>query len=348
MRSNASLSALFLLLAGCVGTGGYSDFPSQTAAPSTGARDMAGDPYAREPEPAPYARPEPRREQPAPDPYASAPRLEDPYASPGASYERPGDSYSAPAEAMPQETVYSDPAANVPGPRGSSQRSGAEDRYDEVGYAGVRGVAGGEANGGAVVAVARAAPAGTFLEVTSLDTGKTIVVLVTGSMQGGDHPVDLSPSAARLLGGTGSTIPVRVRKINASPSDQAALRAGQPASERADTPPVLLAALRRHLPGGPAAASYNPAPQPSAPVRSATPTRSAAVPTRGGYYVQVGAFSNGANANTLARSLGGFVRPGGGLFRVQMGPYRSAGEAEAARANAAARGYGDARVFTQN
>jgi rare lipoprotein A len=316
---------------------------------------MADDPYAR-PDPAgdPYAAParDPyARQQPVRDPYAQPePQQQDAYARPGADYARPDarpDTYAAP----PTQT-YRDPGADMPGPRGSSQPGSGEERYDEVGYAGVRGVSGGDANGGAVVAVARSVAPGTFLEVTSLDTGRTILVLVTGQMDAGaDHPVDLSPAAARLLGAPTSTIAVRVRKVAASPADQAALRAGQPANERVDTPPVLLTALRKHLPAGggtPAPVYDDPAPgYPSAPV-SRPPARPAPAAGRAGYYVQVGAFSNAANAQALARSLGGFVRPGGGLNRVQLGPFRSTGEAEAARARAAQHGYPDAKVFAQN
>lgn len=344
MRSNASFAALFLL-AGCAGHGGYSELSGASAAPTAGARDdgyyAASEPRDPEARPARVAYQQPA--QPAQDAYAQPPRLADPYAAPtsGAPYARPAESDSVPQQAD------ADPAASAEGPRGSSQHDGAEQRYDEVGYAGVRGVAGGEANGGAVVVIARSVPVGSFVEITSLENGKTIVALVTGTTEG-DHPLDLSPAAARQLGASGSSIPIRVRKVSASAADQAALRAGQAATDRPDTPPVLLNALRKHLPGGPPVADYDPGPAPTArppaaPVRQ--PVRAA--PARGGYYVQVAALSNGANAQGLARSVGGFVKPGGGLYRVQMGPYRTAGEAEAARANAARRGYGDARVFTQ-
>ncbi|MEZ0243886.1 MAG: SPOR domain-containing protein, partial [Sphingomonas sp.] len=245
-----------------------------------------------------------------------------------------------------QQDGYVDPAAGAAGPAGTSRPGQPAQRHDEVGYAGVRGVAGGD--NGSVVAIHRSLPAGSFVEVTSLETGKTILVLVTGTMQGADHVVDLSPAAARLLGTNSTTIPVRVRAITPTGQDQAALLAGQPAGERPDTPPVLLNPLRKQLPAYAASAPpVTTAPTYGRP--AAQPARPAAGPRGGaGFYVQVGAFSNQANANGLAQSLGGFVRPGGGLYRVQMGPYRTAGEAQAARAEAARRGYGDARVITQN
>jgi rare lipoprotein A len=79
-----------------------------------------------------------------------------------------------------------------------------------------------------------------------------------------------------------------------------------------------------------------------APVRTAPPAARPAASGR--FIVQVAALSNASRAQALAQSLGGFVKPGGGLHRVQLGPFATAGEAEAARRRAAGAGYGDARV----
>ena len=360
MRSNASILPLFLLLAAC-GGGAWSDYGVATGA-STSAAAQALPAYPRpdadldrggyaQPQPG-YAQPQPGYAEPQagyvqPDYPEPAPR----YDAPGASYDRPDAGYAQPQPAygspasgyVPQAAPYQDPAATASGPAGTSYRSGGEARYDEVGYAGVRAVEGGEGSA-AVVAVHSTLPAGTFVEVTSLDTGRTILVLITGSMNGADHSIDLSPGAARQLGANGSTIPVRVRRANAAPPDQMLLRSGQPASERGDTPPVLLNALRKQLPAAPGIAS---APAPSDYSRPAPPSRPAA-PSGGGYYVQIAALSNAARAQQLAKTFGGFVRAGGGFNRVQMGPFRSAGEAESARQRAIGGGFPDARVFTQN
>lgn len=360
MKWNASaLAPLFLLLAGCMGgSGGYSNAGLE---PAGGQGSLAAQTWdggegrpQRPPQQDAYQAPQQDQysQQPQYQPQATA------GGAPGAGYERPGSDDDRPAQPRqdyqprpqqqtyqpPQQDSYADPAASAAGPAGTS-RPGAPQRHDEVGYAGVRGVAGGD--NGSVVAVHRNLPAGSFVEVTSLETGKTIIALVTAT--GSENLADLSPAAARMLGATGASIPVRVRAINPTGPDQAALRSGQPAMERPDTPPVLLNALRKQLPAanGP---RFADTPQPSYGRPASQPARAtpSAAPGRAGFYVQVGAFSNQANANGLAQSLGGFVRPGGGLFRVQMGPYRSAGEAQAARAEAARQGYGDARVFTQN
>jgi rare lipoprotein A len=60
----------------------------------------------------------------------------------------------------------------------------------------------------------------------------------------------------------------------------------------------------------------------------------------------VAALSNADRAATLAKALGGSVAPGGGLFRVRLGPYHDQRSAQNARDGLAKRGYGDARIIT--
>jgi rare lipoprotein A len=241
------------------------------------------------------------------------------------------------------------------GPSGSSRPRPGEFRYDETGYAGVRSVEGGGAADVASVSLHRALPIGTALEVTSLDTGRTILVLVTGQLPPqADHPIDLSAGAAAQLGyAQHQRVPVRLRKVTPSGPDMAALRAGTAPSPRADAPPVLLIALRKRLPSVPAAAPDRAA----APVRSPAPVRSRTAATvatappaavRGRYVVQVAALSSAGNAQALARSMGGFVKRGGGLHRVQLGPFATQAQAEAARGRAARAGHADARVIAAN
>lgn len=211
------------------------------------------------------------------------------------------------------------------GPRGSSQ----EVRYDAVGYAAV-------GSGTGVSAVTAAIEAGGFAEVTAIDTGRTIVVTVEPGEAVPDRVAALSPDAVAALGATGGKIAVRIRKVTVSPQDVALLRAGSPASRRADAPPVLLAALRRKLGALPIAAVPAPAPRPApagpAPVRPA--------PGAAGFYVQVAALSDRARAAALAASVGGFVASSSAPYRVRIGPF-----ADRARADAAARGRPGAHVL---
>lgn len=339
------VAALSLTLAACGGGRSYADYGPETAGGqgSLGAQSWGGGGGDRT-----------RQAEPQRQPDMVQPEYRD-GGTPGAGYAAPGaypeperqayappaqrDTYRAP-EPTPQD--YADPAAGATGPSGSSRS--AEARYDEVGYAGIRPVSGGGAADTAVVAVHRSLPANSFVEVTSLDTGKTILVLITGSMgSGADHPIDLSAGAARQLGyDRPQTIMVRVRRVTPTVADQAALNQGRPATQRPDTPPVLLNALRKHAPAAGYAAAQPRQPSYGAPTRTVTTPRE---PPRGGLVVQVAALSNAANAQSLAQSMGGFVKPGGGLYRVQLGPFATRGEAEAARRRAAGAGYGDARVI---
>lgn len=263
-------------------------------------------------------------------------------------YEReaPGTGYAAPTT-QDLDGNFAPPQAE--GPSGSSRPRPGEFRYDETGYANVRSVEGGGAADAASAAIHRSLPAGTALEVTSLDSGRTILVLVTGQLPpGADHPIDLSTGAATQLGyAPGQRVPVRLRAVTASGPDMAALRAGTAPSPRADAPPVLLTALRKRLPGSPVAALVPiTSPTRTRPAASAPERRAAAATGR--YLVQVAALSSVGNAQALARSMGGFVKQGGGLHRVQLGPFATQAQAEAARGRAVRAGHRDARVITAN
>jgi len=116
--------------------------------------------------------------------------------------------------------------------------------YDAVGYAGQGGGAG-------VSAAHRTLPVPSYIEVTSLETGHTALVRVDrrGPMSGGsDRLVELSPAAWAQLGiTTADHSPVRVRRVNPPEQERALLRTGQNVPARMDTPPGLLAALKRKL-----------------------------------------------------------------------------------------------------
>jgi rare lipoprotein A len=87
-----------------------------------------------------------------------------------------------------------------------------------------------------------------------------------------------------------------------------------------------------------------------APMSMAATARPVAAPTSGGYFVQVGAFSDLSNAQNVrdaVQSAGPVVvdtrqTAAGELFRVRVGPWGSRDEAEAARRSVADLGYGEA------
>ncbi len=252
---------------------------------------------------------------------------------------------AGPQAELPQEQRIGDGAAEEgapdagQGPQGSSRLRPGEERYDRVGYAGYAG----EAEG--VFALSGVLPQGSHAEVTALDSGRTILVLIRGQGRG---LIELSGGAARQLGVTGNP-PVRVRRVSVTAQDATLLAAGQAAPMRADAPPALLAGLRRRLSDTPRETvnerPTRPAARPATRPAIHPAPRPAQAATRG-LFVQVAALSNAARARALAEQLGGTVRPGGGVYRVQIGPYPNSSAAERARADVARRGYGDARIVS--
>lgn len=333
MRSKIDLKlavgAPLLVLAGCGGVG-FGEPPVDRAAlpPPRPAPERPTDVSIAENDPSADASPERER--------------------PGADYAAP-DAYLRPA---PRPAAGPQPAPDF----GAPVPSRLPIRYDNVGYAVW------SAEAGTIAAAHPSLPPGTFAEVTALDTGRTILVPITATSRPG-REIELSGAAAQQLGlGYGGQAGVRVRAANASGGDMTALRAGQPAPARPETPPVLLNALRRKLAGtlgqaGPArepttsgnSMAEGPPPASARPPRPQTAPRSPAqraVPR--GYYVQVAALSDLGRARAVAHQVRGMVSSAGALHRVRTGPFATPAAAQAARDAAAARGYGDARIVRQD
>lgn len=115
--------------------------------------------------------------------------------------------------------------------------------YDQVGYATL------DLEGGTgVTGTHRTLPLPSYVEVTALDTGRTILVRLErrGPMTN-DHLIALSPGAMAQLGVTREA-PIRMRRVNPPEEDRAELRAGRNAPPRMDTPQGLLEVLKRRLP----------------------------------------------------------------------------------------------------
>lgn len=290
-----------------------------------------------------------------------------------------GGGLHQPATARPQLSPEPRPAPIAGAPplsNGPSGTAGAGTQaYDTVGLAtwygdlerGAATASGAAFDPNAIAAAHRSLPLGSIAEVTALDTGRTILVRITD--HGPSDPryeIGLTRGAANLLGAKGGATSVRVRAVTASAADMAALVRGEAASSRMDAPPALLAALRRQLPA-PAPPSPSPTPtkvatqparrapragasySPPHTDRGVPPSKSAAPPAApvgsGRYVVQVAAFSTQARADALARALGGSIQPVGALWRVRLGPFRDAAQAQRARDGAVRRGYGDAKIL---
>ncbi|QIG80289.1 SPOR domain-containing protein [Stakelama tenebrarum] len=368
MKWNASLAALSaLLLAGCGTSRGGESWaytPGQYPANRYSQDQVPQQPYSQPgsdtAQPDRYSQPYGARPQSSGVDADIQPRYPAAGQGAGASYAPPGASgqpYARQQYPTQQDYGQGGPPPSA-GPQGSSRPQADEVRYDEVGYAELRGVASGDPSAARqVVAVHPRLAPGSFVEVTALDSGRTILVMITGRMQGGRSIIALSPGAAQQLG-ISSVAGVRVRSVTPPAQDEAALRAGGAAPARIDAPESLLVPLRKQLGAAPPATVAGPSPYAQQPPASESsqpgaayqppyrPTPSASPPSGGGFFVQVAALSNAARAQELAQSLGGFVEPTRGLYRVRMGPYPSRTAAEGGRAIAVRRGFGDARIVT--
>ncbi|WP_232283530.1 SPOR domain-containing protein [Sphingomonas sp. PAMC 26617] len=247
-----------------------------------------------------------------------------------------------------------DPVLVGTGPRATS----SEIPTDSVGYAAAMVPLPEGPFASAMIAVRHPTlPAGSFVEVTALDTGRTIIAQVLGGSAEG-AVVALSPGAARQLG-VGDRAALRVREVTPNAQDRAILLAGKSVAPRLDAPPALLAALRRRLPGGNGVArgttvpvtvpsATPPSAKPAAPGHAIRRTPSPVRVANGVIVIQVTALSSAQRATALAQKLGGHVSAGGGLYRVQLGPYADSATAKRARDGIARAGYGDARILHSN
>jgi rare lipoprotein A len=139
--------------------------------------------------------------------------------------------------------------------------------YDDVGYASFYGqelasrpTANGEVfNPQAISGAHKTLPLPSYVEVTALDTGKTILVRINDRGPfANDRVVDLSEGAARQLGIMDQGVAgVRIRRVSPAEQDRASLRSGSSAMARLDTPESLLKVLRTKLAAMPKPAGGN-------------------------------------------------------------------------------------------
>ncbi|MCM8729988.1 septal ring lytic transglycosylase RlpA family protein [Hephaestia sp. GCM10023244] len=140
--------------------------------------------------------------------------------------------------------------------RGITYTPAPDPAYDMLGYASWYGSESGNmtANGEkfrpkGVTAAHPTLPLPTYVEVTSLQTGRTILVRINdrGPFARG-RIIDLSKGAAEQLGiRAAGTAPVRVRRVDPPERDKQRLREGKPAAPRADAPASSLAFWRDQL-----------------------------------------------------------------------------------------------------
>ncbi|MBU3076464.1 septal ring lytic transglycosylase RlpA family protein [Sphingomonas sp. XMGL2] len=125
--------------------------------------------------------------------------------------------------------------------RGLTYTPAAAPGFDEVGYAswygsesGNRTARGEKFRPGAITAAHTTLPLPTYVEVTALDTGRTILVRINDRGPfAPDRLIDLSRGAAELLGiRAKGRAAVRVRRVEPGERDRERLRRGQAASAR--------------------------------------------------------------------------------------------------------------------
>lgn len=144
--------------------------------------------------------------------------------------------------------------------RGITYTPAADPGYDMLGYATWYGSESGNqtANGERFrpdwyTAAHRTLPLPTYVEVTSLDTGRRIIVRVNdrGPFTEPTRIIDLSRGAAELLGiGGKGKAAVRVRAVQPSERDRAALREGKAARAVSPVAASALASLQAQFERG--------------------------------------------------------------------------------------------------
>lgn len=141
--------------------------------------------------------------------------------------------------------------------RGTTYVPAQDKGYDILGYASWYGSESGNrtANGerfrpGWITAAHTSLPLPTYVEVTALDTGRTILVRINdrGPFSGRGRVIDLSRGAAEQLGirGQGHAA-VRVRAVDPPEKDRERLRKGKPAADRPRVSAGVLANLRAQM-----------------------------------------------------------------------------------------------------
>ena len=175
----------------------------------------------------------------------------------------------------------------------------------------------------------RTLPMPSYVEVTTLDTGRTVVVRINDrGPYHGDRIIDLSLGAARQLGMTGHGARlVHIRRIDPPELERRRLRRGLPVAVRQALSSEELADLRIRNGWSPPKQAHTE------------------IPAGGGpYFVQVATFTGKHRAETLAAALDAEVAASGAAYRVRLGPFADAGRVKTALAPLAAKGYPDVRI----
>ncbi|MGE4432055.1 MAG: septal ring lytic transglycosylase RlpA family protein [Sphingobium sp.] len=278
----------------------------------------------------------------------------------------PRGAASLPPVASPPREMVSDSPVKIGKPYqvGGVTYTPVDDlAYDEVGYASWYGeelsgnsTANGEAfNPGGVSAAHRTLPLPSYVEVTALATGRTILVRVNDRGPfSNDRLIDLSRGAAEQLGISGhGSAPVRVRRVNPPEQERVKLRSGQRAAQRIEAPDALLTALRKKLTETTPAGEGGPKLDYSIPADPADMSAhdgggDPLPPSAKGYLVQLISFSSKERADKAAARAGAFVSRKDSIWRVRTGPYADQALARHGVQQAAASGFNGAQIVVND
>ncbi|ANP44487.1 septal ring lytic transglycosylase RlpA family protein [Candidatus Viadribacter manganicus] len=241
----------------------------------------------------------------------------------------------------------------VPTPEPGYQQTGTASWYGAQ-FQGQRTVSGETFDQDGLTAAHPTLPIPSLVQVTNLENGREVIVRVNDRGPfSGERLIDVSRGAANALGfeqAGHARVHVRYlgpapRRVNAdgTPAPQSVHVPAFAPTQRPEEGPSSL------LPNRPSqTAELAGAPSQERPVYQA--------PAAGGYFVQVGAYSDPVNAQRVrdAVSPAGPVvvetrtsASGAELFRVRLGPWPSREEADAARRTLSGLGYADSIVASR-
>jgi DedD protein len=153
-------------------------------------------------------------------------------------------------------------------------------------------------------------------------------------------------------------MPMRTQTLRLGESDERAAETPQPAAPAAAEPAAVATTTTENPPAREAASDSEGTASPSAPapvtVAAAPPPKPAPAPAAGGdWIVQLGTFSEEANARRLAQraatfgydaAVSNYRANGRTLYRVRVGPATTRGQADAKASALRAHGIDEARV----
>jgi rare lipoprotein A len=301
---------------------GYGGAPRRASGPVIDIRRYnAGPQNAPAPQPMPVARQPAQAEQGARPDWVEQERV-------GPPYQANGRWYVPTAEPGYEQTG----TASWYGPQFHGQRTASGEMFDQE----------------MLTAAHPTLPIPSLVQVTNLENGREVIVRVNDRGPFiGERLIDLSRRSAEVLGfEQQGQARVHIRYLGPAPRQYDANNVARPAQPSAPRAPQMAQQDGpAQLTPEPAAEQYVEAPSaPPAPIY-------AAAPQSGGYFVQIGAFSDLSNAHRVRETVASAApvnvdtrqtASGVELFRVRMGPFASRDAAEAARVQVADLGYREA------